>query len=149
MRRPIRFPWRWLQLQLRPLPRATRKNNQQSKLKKKNVKNNNTHLFLQHPRPHRKIIRMQPTLRLLLSPRPPPRPLPFIPLRARHRHALLRAVPVADAAVALAEKFVVRDLVLGDVPLYKMEVPREKRIELDEAGTVDFNRLQACAIATL
>ena len=88
---------------------------------------------------------MQPTLRLLLSPRPPPRPLPFIPLRARHRHALLRAVPVADAAVALVEEHVARDAVLGDVVVDLGEGPGEEGVELEEAGGVALEGLEGGA----
>ena len=79
---------------------------------------------------------MQPALRFLFPPGPSPRTLPRIPLAALHR-----AVPVPHAPVPLLQQLVVRDVVLFDVPIYKVECPREERVELQQARLVHFERL--------
>ena len=90
------------------------------------------------------VVDVQTALGLLLLARPATGTLARVALAA-----LDGAVPVADAAVALVEQLVPGYGVLGDVPLHEVEVPREERVELEEAGAVDFERLEVGTVAAL
>ena len=87
---------------------------------------------------------MQAALGLLRLVRPPSSALSSISLAA-----LDGAVPVTDAAVALVEQLVPWDAVLLDIPLDKVEVPCEQRVELEQPGAVDLERLEVGAVASL
>lgn len=93
---------------------------------------------------HLEIIHVKTALRLLSFSSPTTRPLSLIAIATLHR-----AVPVTDAAVSLIKQFIAGDTVLRDVPFHKMEVPCEERVEFEETGAVDFQRLEVCTVSTL
>jgi hypothetical protein len=63
-------------------------------------------------------------------------------------HRLCR-VPVADAAVALVQERVGRDVVFLDVGLDFLEGPVGERVDLDEACIVDVDDVDVAALAAL
>ena len=83
---------------------------------------------------HCEVILVQAALRLLLA-------CPAAGALALAVGRLLRRVPVADGAVALIEELVVRHVVLLDVPLDEVEVPREEGVQLVQSGLVDLEGL--------
>ena len=87
---------------------------------------------------------MQPTLGFLLVARPATGALARVAGAALHG-----AVPVTDTPVALVEQLVARDLVRVDVPFDEGERPREERVQLNEAGAVDLERLEGRAVRAL
>ena len=85
---------------------------------------------------HLEVVLVQPALRLLLPPGPSPRTLPRIPLAA-----LRRAVPVTHAPISLLQQLIVRDVVLSDVRIHRVECPREERVQLQQPRLVHLERL--------
>lgn len=104
---------------------------------------NGTNLFLDRGF-HRKIIRVKPALSLLLLPRPPASTLATIPFAS-----LDSRVPVTNRLVPLRKERILRNPVLLNVPIDKVEVPREEGVELDEAGRIDLKGLEAGAVCAL
>jgi hypothetical protein len=84
---------------------------------------------------HFEVVLVQSTLRLPL-PGPSPRTLPFVSLPA-----LRSAVPVSHTPIALIQQFVVRNVVLLDIPVYERKCPREERIELQQPRLIHFEWL--------
>lgn len=93
---------------------------------------------------HLEVVHMQTALCLLLPSGPASRALASVALSA-----LDGAVPVTNAAVALVEKLIPRNVVLANIPLDEVEVPGVERVQLEEAGAVNLERLQIGAIGSL
>lgn len=90
------------------------------------------------------VVDMQAALGLLSLPCPATCALAGISVRR-----LDSAMPVTDTTVALVEKLVPWDIVLLDIPLHKVEVPREQRVQLQETCAVHLEGLQVRAIPSL
>jgi hypothetical protein len=58
-------------------------------------------------------------------------------------------MPVADAAVALVEELVARNVVFRNVPFDEVEVPCEEWVQLEETGAVNLEGLKVGAVSTL
>lgn len=93
---------------------------------------------------HLEVIHVQTALGLLSPVRPPSRTFARVAIAA-----LNGAVPVTNAAVALVEQLVPRDVVFFDVPFNEVKVPCEQRVELQETSAVYLKRLEIRAIASL